>query len=99
MDDAIDGVVADPVGAAVRIAAFDAGAGEPHRVAVDVMVAAQTLARLAHRRAAELAAPDHQRVVEHAAALQVPDEGGAGAIDLARDRVDRCFEIEWPAVM
>ena len=36
-----------------------------HREALDVMVAAVALR---HRRAAELAAPDDQRVVEHAAA-------------------------------
>ena len=34
-------------------------------------------------RAAELAAPDHERVVQHAAGLQVLDEGVAGAVDVA----------------
>ena len=32
------------------------------------MIAADRIADLAHRRPAELAAPDHQRVVEQAAA-------------------------------
>ena len=44
-------------------AGLDAAAGQPHREGVDVVVAADRLADLAHRRAAELAAPDHQRVV------------------------------------
>ena len=53
-----------------------------------MVVAADRFARLAHRRAAELAAPDHQRVVEQAAPLQILDEGGAGLIDLAADFLD-----------
>ena len=45
------------------------------REALDVVVAARRLAlALEHRRAAELAAPDDQRVVEHAALLQVGDQ-------------------------
>ena len=44
------------------------------------MVAA--VAPLGHRRAAELAGPDDQRVVEHAALLQVGDQRHAGAVDL-----------------
>ena len=51
-----------------------AAAGQPHREALDVVVAAVALR---HRRAAELAAPDDQRVVEHAALLQVRDQRGA----------------------
>ena len=46
--------------------AFDAAAGEPDREALDVMIAAIALR---HRRAAELAAADDQRVVQHAAML------------------------------
>ena len=38
---------------------------------------------LGHRRAAELAAVDDERVVEHAARFQVLDEGGGGLIDFA----------------
>ena len=43
------------------------------------------LADLAHRRAAELAAPDDQRVVEQAALLQVADQRRRGPVDLAAD--------------
>ncbi len=39
------------------------------------MVAADRLAHLAHRRPAELAAPDDQRVVEQSALFQVRDQG------------------------
>jgi hypothetical protein len=38
---------------------------------------------LAHRRSAELTAPDHERVVQQAALFQVEQQGGARAIDLA----------------
>ena len=71
MDDVLDGVVAELVGRAVGDAALDAAAGQPHREALDVVVAAVALG---HRRAAELAAPDDERVVEHAALLQVLDQ-------------------------
>ena len=73
LDDVFDGVVAQFVGGAVADAALDAAAGDPHREALDVVIAAVALG---HRRAAELAAPDHQRVVEHAAFFQVGDQRG-----------------------
>ena len=47
--------------------------------AVHVVIAA--VAALAHRRAAEFAGPDDERVLEHAALLEVGDEGHAGAVD------------------
>ena len=52
----------------------DAAAGQPHGEAVGVVVAA--VRPLGGRRAAELAAPDHQRVVEQAARLQVVQQAG-----------------------
>ena len=75
-----DGVVAELVGLAVRDAAFDAAAGHPHREAADVVVAPAfglIDVALGHRRAAEFAAPDDERVVEHAALLEVGDQRGA----------------------
>ena len=91
---ALGDLVADLVGLAVDVAALDAAAGEPHRVGVDVMIAADVASRLPHRRAAELAAPDHQRVVEQAAPLQVLDEGGARLIDLPANRGQRVVEVQ-----
>ena len=44
------------------------------------MVAAVVAAPLDHRRPAELAAPDDQRVVEHPALLEVLDQRGAGLV-------------------
>ena len=55
---------------------FDAAAGQPHREGLRMMVAAHAparfLVRLHHRRAAEFAAPDHQRVFQQAALLSNP---------------------------
>ena len=52
--------------------------------ACGMVVAAQAAAQrgvgLDHRRAAELAAPDHQRVVEQAALLEVLDQRGGGPV-------------------
>src|SRR5690242_12474749 len=39
---------------------------------------------LAHGRAAKLAAPQNQRVVQHAALFQILYKGGAGLIDIQR---------------
>ena len=63
------GAEADGVGGAVSDARFDAAAGEPDGVAPGIVVAAFAL--LAHGHAAEFAAPDHERVVPQAAALEV----------------------------
>jgi hypothetical protein len=79
-DDVLHGVIAELVGRAVRDAALDPAAREPEREALDVMVAAVALG---HRRAAELAAPDHQRVLEHAALLQVQHQRRRGLVHLA----------------
>src|SRR6184192_1541723 len=58
----LDGGEAELIGLADD-AVSDAAAGDVHGEGVDVMVAADGDADLAHRRAAELAAPDDERVV------------------------------------
>src|SRR6266852_6055866 len=77
------GAEAQLVGAADRLAAFDAGAGEPHREAERVVIAPRPTDAFAGRRAAELAAPDQERLVPQSRALQVGDEGGDRLIGLA----------------
>ena len=75
-------VVAEFVRLAEDDARLDAAAGHPDGEAVRVVVAAQELraaAGLVHRRAAELAAPDDQRLVEQAALLQVLDQAPRSA--------------------
>ena len=44
------------------------------------MMVAAVVAALHHRRAAEFAAPNHQRVFEQAALLEILDERGAGLV-------------------
>src|SRR5262245_2494278 len=51
------------VGLAEGEAGADAGAREPHGHGVDVMVAADGVAVLAHRSAAKLPAPDDERAL------------------------------------
>src|SRR5436189_3178545 len=81
----------------IRRADADAGpcaaAGEPHGEGVDVVIAADLLAHLAHRRPAELAAPDDERVIEQAAFLQVLHKSGGRLIDLAADAVEPLVEV------
>src|SRR5688500_11094281 len=66
------GLEAELVGRAIDGAATDAAAGQPDAEAVVVVVAAKLAlaiaAQLDRGRAAELAAPNDQRVLEHAAA-------------------------------
>lgn len=63
-----DGFVTEFVGAAPGEAAFHAAASHPDGESQNMMVAAGALA---HWGAAKFTAPYHQRVVEHAALLQV----------------------------
>src|SRR5437868_2876226 len=61
-------------------AALDAAAGQPDGEAVVVVVSA--VAALAARRPAELGRPDHDRLVEQAALLEVLQQPGERPIDL-----------------
>src|SRR5262249_62287581 len=74
-------VEADLVGGAVHDAALDAAAGQPGAEALRVVVAAVALGA---RRAAELRAPDDQRVLEHAALLEVLEQAGDRLVHLGR---------------
>ena len=60
-------------------------AGEPHGEGVDMMIATGRFADFAHRRAAELAAPNDDRVVEQASLLQIAHQ--------RRRTADRCRGI------
>ena len=89
----VDGGAAQLVGLADADAPLDAAAGHPHREAVGVVVAAGPLGVLGGRLAAELAAPDDQRLVEQAALLQVLEQAGdrlvgvAGVLGVVGDHV------------
>ena len=81
----LDDVVAELVGLAVDLAAAGAAAGHPHREAARVVVAAVVVLgepALAVDGAAELSAPDDERVVEHSALLEVLDQRVAGLVDV-----------------
>ena len=78
----LDGVEADLVGGAVDDAPLDAAAGQPGAEALRVVVAAVGLGA---RRPAELGAPDDDRLVEHPAPLEVPQQAGDRQVDLGRE--------------
>src|SRR3954447_3951653 len=67
------------VGPAVADAPLHAAAGQPDRISLGVVVAA--VGPLGVRRAAELGAPEDQRVVEQAADLEVGQEPRDGPVD------------------
>ena len=79
----LDGMKTHFIGLPDHDSRLHAPSGHPHREAVRVVV--PPVAFLGHRRAAELSAPDHQRFVQQAAALEVfqksrdrPVHGAAG---------------------
>jgi hypothetical protein len=63
-------------------ARFDTATGHPHGEAIGMMIAA-IISALDHGSAAEFAAPHNQRIVEHAALLEVLDQGCAGLVGVA----------------
>lgn len=80
--DFVDGGVAEFVGGAIDEPALDSGAGQPHGHGFIVVIAAEgAFAALGHGGTAELAGPDDEGFLEHAALLEVADQGGAGAVD------------------
>src|SRR5439155_24085939 len=68
------------VGLAVAVAAARAAAGQPHREAVGIVIAAENVSfarpPFAEGSAAELAAPDDERRFQQAAGLEVLNERG-----------------------
>ena len=72
-------VEAELVGLAESCSRFHAAAGQPHAETIRVMVAA-VVASLDHRSAAELAAPNDQRVVEQAPLFEVAQQRGGGFV-------------------
>ena len=98
VDRVFDDVKTQIVGGAIERARLDAAAGHPHRECLRVMIAAQATMenRVAfhHRRAAEFAAPNHERLIEQTALFEVaqgrlpldpsPGSSGGGC------RSDRC---------
>src|SRR6187431_341284 len=71
---AFDGMHAKFIRSAKNGAALDAAPGEPHRESFRMMIA--TIASRRVRRAAELARPDDQRLIEQATLLQILDQSG-----------------------
>ena len=98
MRHAVDGgLVADLVGRAVADAALDAAAGHPDGEAVRIVVAAGLLACLRDRQPAELAAPDHQRLVEQAALVEVRQQAGDRLVGLAGELPWLPLMSMWPS--
>ena len=79
LDLVLDGMVAIVVGRAEDGAAFDAAAGQPDGESVRVVIAA--VGALGHRRAAELATPDHESRFQQTPGFQVAKQGGDRLVD------------------
>src|SRR5690606_33132304 len=75
----LHGIITVFVRRAIAKAPFHATTGQPHREALWVVVS--TIASLSGRRAAEFTTPDHKRVVEQAALLQILQKTSNRLID------------------
>src|SRR5947209_14278731 len=75
------------IGSAVSEAVLDATAGHPDGKGLRMMIAAEPAAQsrigFDHRRTAELAAPDDQRLIEQAPSFEVGNESGTRLIGVA----------------
>ena len=85
VDQVFENVQAEIIGFPNDLAGFDASAGHPHCEAVGVVIASGVggvfgTAEFRHRGATEFTAPDNEGIVEHAALLEVFDEGGHGLV-------------------
>ena len=92
---------AELVGLAIDLPRFEAAAGKPHREGIDVVIAAGVLPHFPHRRAAELATPDHDRVVEQSALFQVTDRARRWGWSIVKAFCGQvCFQcFGWSAVV
>src|SRR5207245_10635850 len=81
------------VGAAEVDAGLDPAAGQPHRKGVDMVVATDALAHLAHGSSAELAAPDDQGPIKQAPLFQVLNQRRRRLIDLFAAQIESLAEV------
>src|SRR2546426_2711310 len=96
VDRILHDVVAVVIGLAVADPALDPSAGEPHGEAAAMVVAAVVVLGerpLAVDAPAELAAPDHQSLVEEASLLQVLDQGRRGPVHVPALPADLAGEV------
>ena len=85
VDLALNDSEAELVGCPVNVSSRQSGPGHPHREGVNVVVASDGLPVLPHGSTAKLSSPDHQGLVEHAAFLEVKDQGSAGLVGRPAD--------------
>lgn len=85
---------ADVIGSSVDVPAFDSAAGHPNAEAVVVVIAAH-IGRERHLRGrgpAKLAAPDDERVFQHASVFEVLEERGNGFVTLGGESLMGYFD-------
>jgi len=75
------------VGGSERLTRFDTRSGKPHGKGIDMMIPAESLSLLSHRRSPELSSPDHQCLVQQSSLLKILDQGGTRPVDLLADLI------------
>ena len=89
-NDILDRAVSELIRGTVDSSALDAATCHPDTECIDMVVAA---CALTHRRSAKLAAPDHQRRVQHPALFKVIKERRTSRIRLAGCNRHRNFHV------
>ena len=92
-----DDVEAELVGRPESDPRLDPAARHPHRESLRVVVASEAAsergAGLDHGRPSEFATPDHKRVLEESALLQIHHQGGGGLVDLESLGLDAVLNL------
>src|SRR5579862_5379822 len=90
-DAVLDGFESEFVSRAIRQAAFESAARGPHGEAVGIVIASR--AALRYGRTAEFAAPDNDRFVQQAAALQIANQRGGGLIHVRATVLEIALDV------
>ena len=84
---------AEFIGGAMDKAGFDAASCGPHGEGIHMVIASDGVPDFAHRGASELAAPDHEGIIQQPSLFEIDDEGGAGLVHFAAAQLELFVEI------
>ncbi len=84
---------AEFIGGAMDEAGFDAASCGPHGEGIHMVIASDGVPDFAHRSAPELAAPDHEGIIQQPSLFEIDDEGGAGLVYFAAAQFELFVEI------
>ncbi len=84
---------AEFIGGAMDKAGFDASSCGPHSECIHMVIPSDGVPDFSHRGAPELAAPDHDGIIQQSSLFEIDDEGGAGLVYFAAAQFELFVEI------